>query len=147
MSTTSLTVTIRRPVEDVFGVLTHLENAARWSHAVEETLLTPGPMGVGTQRRAIVPTFGGRTMENVMELTEFVPNRTLAMRSISGFPFEVGIRIDFVRGDDDTRLDWSVSFEPRGLFKPTAPLLLLIYKRSFAKDLQKLKAMMESGEL
>jgi uncharacterized membrane protein len=147
MSTTSLTVTIKRPVEDIFAVLTHLENAAKWSRAVEERLLTPGPMGVGTQRRATVPTFGGRTTENVMELTEFEPNRKLAMRSISGFPFEVRISIDFVPVGDGTRLDWLVSFEPGGLLKPTAPLLAAVYKRSFAKDLQKLKALMEAGKL
>ena len=147
MSTASLTVTIDRPVEDVFEVLTHLENAAKWSRAVEETLLTPGPMGVGAQRRAVVPMFGGRTTENVMELTEFEPDRRLAMRSISGFPFEVRICIDFVRVCDGTRLDWLVSFEPGGLLKPTAPLLAATYKRSFAKDLQRLKAMMEAGDL
>jgi hypothetical protein len=104
-------------------------------------------MGVGTQRRAIVPTFAGRTTQNVMELTEFYPNRKLAMRSISGFPFEVRIAIDFVPVGDYTRLDWLVSFEPGGLLKPTAPLLATLYRRSFANDLQKLKAMMEAGEL
>jgi len=48
MSTAALTVTIRRPVADVFAVLTHLENAATWSRAIEETVITPGPFGVGT---------------------------------------------------------------------------------------------------
>lgn len=147
MSTAALTVTIKRPVEDVFAVLTHLENAAKWSRAIEETVTTPGPMGVGTRRRAIVPTFGGRTTENEMELTEFEPNKRLAMRGISGFPFEVRIAIDCIRLGDSTRLDWLVSFEPSGVMRPTAPLLAAFYKRSFAKDLANLKVMMEAGEL
>ena len=112
MSTAALTVTIRRPVADVFAVLTNLENAARWSRAIEETVITPGPMGVGTRRRAVVPGFAGRTMENVMELTEFEPDRRLAMRSVSGFPFEVRIAIDLVPVADDCRLDWLTSFDP-----------------------------------
>jgi uncharacterized membrane protein len=147
MSTAALTVTIRRPVADVFAVLTNLENAARWSRAIEETVITPGPMGVGTRRRAVVPGFAGRTMENVMELTEFEPDRRLAMRSVSGLPFEVRIAIDVVPLADDCRLDWLVSFDPGGLLRPTGPLLAGAYRRSFAKDLARLKAMMESGEL
>ena len=99
MSTAALTVTIRRPAADVFAVLTHLENASRWSRAIEETVITPAPFGVGTRRRAVVPMIGGRTTENVMELTEFVPDRRLAMRSVSGFPFEVRIAIDLVPVD------------------------------------------------
>jgi uncharacterized membrane protein len=147
MSTAALTVTIRRPVADVFAVLTNLENAARWSRAIEETVITPGPMGVGTRRRAVVPGFAGRTMENVMELTEFEPDRRLAMRSVSGLPFEVRIAIDFVPLADDSRLDWLVSFDPGGILRPTGPLIAVAYKRTFAKDLATLKAMMESGEL
>ena len=147
MSTAALSVTIKRRVEDVFAVLTHLENAAKWSRAIEETITTPGPMGVGTRRRAIVPTIGGRTTENEMELTEFESNRRLAMRSISGFPFEVRISIDFIRQGDNTRLDWLVSFEPGGAMRLTAPLLSAVYKRSFAKDLANLKVMMEADEV
>ena len=147
MSTAALTVTIRRPAADVFAVLTNLENAARWSRAIEETVITPGPFGVGTRRRAVVPMVGGRTTENVMELTEFEPDRRLAMRSVSGFPFEVRIAIDLVPVADDCRLDWLTSFDAGGLLRPSGPLLAAAYRRSFAKDLAKLKAMMESGEL
>lgn len=46
-----------------------------------------------------------------------------------------------------TRLDWLVSFEPGGLLRPMAPLLAAVYKRTFAKDLENLKAMMEAGDL
>jgi uncharacterized protein YndB with AHSA1/START domain len=147
MSTAALTVTIKRPVEDVFAVLTHLENAPKWSRALEETLTTPGPMGIGTRRRAVVPMFAGRTTVNEMELTAFEPDRRLAMRSISGFPFEVRISIDLNPVGDGTRLDWLVSFEPGGLLRPTAPLLAAVYRRAFAKDLENLRAMMETGVL
>ena len=147
MSTAALTVTILRPASDVFAVLNNLENAARWSWAIEETVFTPGPMGVGTRRRAVVPGFAGRTMENEMELTEFEPDRRLAMRSVSGLPFEVRIAIDLVPVVDGTRLDWVVSFQPRGLLRPSGPLLAAAYRRTFAKDLANLKAMMEAGEL
>ena len=42
MSAVTLIDTIQRPVEDVFVVLTHLENAAKWSRALQGDLTTPG---------------------------------------------------------------------------------------------------------
>lgn len=69
------------------------------------------------------------------------------MRSISGFPFEVRISIDFVGLDDRTRLDWLVSFEPRRVLRLMGPILAAVYKRSFAVDLENLKTMMEAGTL
>jgi len=147
MSSAALTVTIGRPVEAVFEVLTHLENASKWSRAIEETVTTPGPMGIGTRRRAIVPMFAGRTTVNEMELTEFEPNRRLAMRSISGFPFEVRIAIDFIGVSEGTRLDWLASFDPGGVLRPVGPLLAAVYKRTFMRDLENLKSMMEANAL
>ena len=69
------------------------------------------------------------------------------MRSISGFPFEVRISVDLGRVAAGTRLEWLVSFEPGGLLRPAGPLLVAIYKRVLAKDLENLKAMMETGAL
>jgi uncharacterized protein YndB with AHSA1/START domain len=147
MASTVLTVDIGRPVEDVFAVLVDVENAAKWSRAIEETITTPGPFGVGTRRRAVVRGVGGRTTENEMELTEFVPDRRLAMRSVSGFPFEVRIAIDLNRLDAGTRLEWDISFQPGGALRLVTPVLIAIVRRSFATDLVNLKAMMEAGAL
>jgi len=90
VSVVSLSVTILRPVGDVFEVLTDVGNAATWSSALEEQLITPGPLRVGSRRRAVVPTIAGRTMENEMELTEFVPDRRLAMRGVAASHFRCG---------------------------------------------------------
>lgn len=147
MSVVRLTVTIDRPVGDVFAVLTHVENAAKWSRAVEEKLTTPGPIGVGSRRRAVVPSFAGRTMENVMELTEFEPDRRLSMRGVSGFPFPVRMTIDLKDQGDLTRLDWVTVLEPGGLLRLADPLLAALYRGALATDLRTLKSMMESGAL
>jgi uncharacterized protein YndB with AHSA1/START domain len=147
VSVSNLTIVIARPVEDVFAVLTNVENAATWSRAVEEKMTTPGPFGVGSRRRAVVPLFGGRTTQNEMELTEFEPNQRLAMRGVSGFAFPVRVSIDFERVETGTRLEWTTYLEPRGLLKVIGPALVTAFERSFRKDLAKLKAMMEAGEL
>ena len=147
VSVVSLSVTILRPVGDVFAVLTDLGNAARWSSALEEQLITPGPLRVGSRRRAVVPTIAGRTMENEMELTELVPDRLLAMRGVAGFPFPVRILAELEPANGGTLLRWTTYLEPGGIAKLLGPVLGASYKRSFAKDLAKLKSMMESGAL
>ena len=117
MTVVSLSVTILRPVGDVFAVLTDLGNAARWSSALEEQLITPGPLRVGSRRRAVVPGVAGRTMENEMELTELVPNRRLAMRGVAGFPFPVRIVAELEPADGGTLLRWTTYLEPGGIGK------------------------------
>jgi uncharacterized protein YndB with AHSA1/START domain len=48
------TVTIRRPVEDVFAYLADFGNVLEWNHAIESTTKTSsGPVGVGSTYRQI----------------------------------------------------------------------------------------------
>jgi uncharacterized protein YndB with AHSA1/START domain len=147
VSVVSLSVRILRPIEDVFAVLTDVRKAAKWSRALEEHLITPGPLRVGSRRRAVVPTIGGRTMENEMELTELEPDRRLAMRGVSGFPFPVRIVAELEPADGGALLRWTTYLEPRGVAKLLGPVMAAGYKRSFAKDLANLKSMMETGAL
>jgi uncharacterized protein YndB with AHSA1/START domain len=147
VSAVMLSVTILRPVADVFAVLTDVGNAAKWSSALEEELLTPGPLAVGSRRRAVVPGFAGRTTENEMELTELVPDRRLAMRGVAGFPFAVRIVAELDPAEGGASLRWTTWLEPGGIAKLLGPLIAASYKRSFAKDLARLKSMMESGAL
>jgi uncharacterized protein YndB with AHSA1/START domain len=147
VSVVSLSVTILRPVGDVFAVLTDVGNAARWSSALEEQLITPGPLRVGSRRRAVVPAFLGRTMENEMELTELVPDRRLAMRGVAGFPFPVRVVVELEPADGGALLRWTTYLEPRGPTKLLGPVFAAAFRRSFAKDLARLKSMMESGAL
>jgi uncharacterized protein YndB with AHSA1/START domain len=147
MAAVTMSVVVARPAEDVFSVLTHVELASTWSSAIAEELITPGPIRVGSRRRAIVPGFGGRTLENVMELTELEPNRRLAMRGVSGFPVPVRISIDLTPLRDGTMVTWVAHVEPRGLWRWSGPLIGVVYKALFAKDLRRLKAMMETGAL
>ena len=147
MSVVTLSVTIQRPVGDVFAVLADVGKAARWSSALEEELLTPGPLRVGSRRRAVVPGFAGRTMENEMELTELVPDRRLAMRGVAGFPFPVRILAELEPADGGCVLRWTTWLEPGGVARLVGPVLAASYRRSFARDLARLKLLMESGAL
>jgi uncharacterized protein YndB with AHSA1/START domain len=68
-------VTVLRPVEDVFAVLTDVTLTGRWHPArVDEWWTTQPPHGVGPVRRARV-TVLGRAMENDAVVTEYEPPR------------------------------------------------------------------------
>lgn len=146
-ASTTMTVTIARPVEDVFAVLSDVEKVATWSsNTIEETLLTPGPLRKGSRRRAVVKGFAGRTMENEAEMVEFEPNRRMVVKVLDA-PVPADIVIEFTPVDGGTRLDWTGIVSPRGLLAPTAFLLARFYRMAFEKDLKNLKALMDRGEL
>ena len=86
MAKAEVSVTIDRPLEDVFAVLTDVEKSATWSApTVEEHWTTPGPVGVGSRRHAVT-RYLGRRAENDAEVSEFEPNRKWTMCSLSGPP-------------------------------------------------------------
>ena len=84
------TIHIRRPLEDVFAVLTNVELTGRWYPArVEEWWTSEPPHGVGSTRRARVRVLG-RAVENDAVVTAHDPPRLAAMKGTSpNAPFEV----------------------------------------------------------
>lgn len=146
-ASTTMTVTIARPVEDVFGVLSDPRKVATWSsNTIEETLLTPGPLRKGSRRRAVIRGFAGRTMQNEAEMVEFEQNRRMVVEVLDA-PVPARIVIEFTPENGGTRLDWTGIVSPRGLLAPTAFLIARFYRKVFEKDLRNLKALMDRGEL
>jgi uncharacterized protein YndB with AHSA1/START domain len=149
MASADVSVTIARPVEDVFAVLTDPTLSSRWAaNAIKGELLTPGPPRVGSRRRAVVKGLFGLTMESVMEVTEIEPNRTLALRLISaswGGTGRTKYTLTPVHGG--TRVDWRWEMEPGGVLKPFGRPLMAVFRRAFQRDVDNLKAMMESNAL
>lgn len=140
-------VTIDRPVADVFRVLSTPELTPRWSaSAIEEHTTTPGPARVGSRRRATVRRIGGGTTENEIEITEIEPERRIAVRSVEAVvPFISAWT--FTPVDGRTRVDWRWDFEIGGWLRPFDWLVGAIFARAFRPDLDRLRSMMESGEL
>jgi uncharacterized protein YndB with AHSA1/START domain len=146
-ASTTMTVTIARPVEDVFAVLSDVTNVPIWSpNTIEEKLLTPGPMRKGSRRRAIIKGFAGRTMQNEAEMVEYEQDRRMEIEVLDA-PVPARIVIDFTPVHGGTRLDWTGIISPRGMLAPTAPLIARFYRMLFEKDLRSLKALMERGDL
>jgi uncharacterized protein YndB with AHSA1/START domain len=142
----SHSIEIRRPIEDVFAVLTNVELTGRWYPAqVEEWWTTPPPHGVGSVRRARVGVLG-RATENDAVVTEHEPPRRAAMKGLSAIaPFVV--TLDFEPADGGTRVLVTSAFNLRGPMRLIGPLFSGSYERGWERGLLNLKRMMETGEL
>jgi uncharacterized protein YndB with AHSA1/START domain len=138
-------VMIARPLADVFAVLTDPTRTPRWSApAVEEAWVTPPPHGLGSRRRAVTQAFGRRS-ENVAEVTAFVPDRSWTMTSVSGPRFVANARFEPV--DGGTRVDVAYTFDFGRATPLVGAVVATLFERQLARDLARLKSMMESGDL
>jgi uncharacterized protein YndB with AHSA1/START domain len=140
-----VSTTIKRPVEEVFAVISDASKDERWISSVSETTQTSdGPIGEGTTWHS-VSKFLGRRMEMDITYTEFEPNRRLAF-DMTG-PFPVTMAFTFEPESDGTRVEQVVDAEPGGFFKIVGPLLVAAAKRQFQNDLDNLRDLMEADAL
>jgi uncharacterized protein YndB with AHSA1/START domain len=145
MSRVNVSATIRRPIEDVFAVLTDVEQTASWFPAdIEEHWTSPPPHGVGSTRHAVVRV-GGRTSENDAVVTAYEPPRLAAMRGITpGAEFEAELR--FTPVDGGTRVDVEIDLATRGLRRLVLPVFASWYRRNWRAGLAALARRMEASE-
>lgn len=146
MTSVTNSITISRPIEDVFAVLTNVENTGKWFPGnVEENWTSPPPHGVGSTRHAVVTVLGRRT-ENDAVATEYQPPHRAVMQGTSpNAPFVVALT--FVPDGDGTRVEVTSEIALRGAIRILEPLVTAMYGRAWARGLAKLKQLMESGAL
>ena len=139
-------VTIKRPVEDVFAVLSDFSNGTKWaSGAVEPAKKTSaGPIGVGTTWHG-VGKVAGRRFDTDVTCTEFEANRKVAITLTKPFPTTSVVTFESVAGG--TRVGQTVEAEPGGFFKLAEPLVVTIAKRQFQSDLDNLRDLMDANAL
>ena len=147
MSTvTNTRITIRRSIDDVFAVLTDVEKTALWFPGdVRESWTSPPPHGVGSTRHAVVRMRGMRT-ENDAVVTEFDPPYRAAMRGTTpNAPFDA--TLVFRRDGDATVVEVTTRFAFRGVARIVGPLFARWYGRAWARGLETLRRLLESGSL
>jgi len=134
MSSVTNSTTIRRPIEDVFGVLTNVENTGKWFPGnVEEHWTSPPPHGVGSARHAVVTVLRRRT-ENDAVATEFQPPHRAVMEGTSpNAPFLVVLM--FARVGDSIRVEVTSEIRLRGAMRILGPVVTLVYGRAWARGL------------
>jgi hypothetical protein len=138
------TVTIRRPIEDVFVLLADFENIPRWNYAILQTKkICPGPVGVGTTYRQI-RSLPSRSEEG-FQVTVFEPTSRLEIHGDIG-PFTATLSYLLAPLGNGTRLTNSVDLQPTSrALRLLAPLAALRVKTAVAANLRTLKQLLETG--
>ena len=115
------TVTIDRPVREVFAFLANAENDRRWRPAVIEMTKIAGE-GPGATYRQIVAGPGGRRIDADIEITEVIPNQRIAFRAIKGPVRPVG-SYDLAASDGGTAVTFRLGARLSGFRKLMAPVV------------------------
>ncbi len=84
MAKIETSISINKPVEQVFGFLTNLENQKALSAAITDVVVD-GKVAVGT-RYTIKSKYGNREFNTVNEIVALEPNKTFAIKTIAAPP-------------------------------------------------------------
>ena len=136
-------IEIARPVRQVAEFAQEPSNAPRWYVNIRsvEWLTTP-PVCVGS-RVAFIAQFLGRRLAYTYEVQELVPLERLVMRTAQGpFPMETIYTWSPV-DEGRTRMTLRNRGQPSGFARITALLLAGAMRRANAKDLARLKQVLE----
>jgi carbon monoxide dehydrogenase subunit G len=113
MPQASYSVTIDRPVGDVFDFLADGERCVRWRPGVLDIKRTSGE-GVGTRYTQGVKGPMGRRIAADYEVTVFEPGRRLEFQTVAG-PVRPHGRYDLEPAEEGTRLTFALDAEVGGL--------------------------------
>lgn len=133
---------IERPVTDVFDHVSDPDKLASWqTNTISSTQEGDGPIGVGTRLREIHRTPGGKELESVVEVSEYEPDRTFALRVVEGTP--VHLRISLEPSGRGTLMRFRSHGALTGRMRFAQPFLQRVLKRQFAKQCATLKRVLE----
>jgi Polyketide cyclase / dehydrase and lipid transport len=135
---------IRRPRDVVASYAAEPDNATEWYVNIKNVQWeTPRPLTQGSQF-AFTAQFLGRKLTYTYQVVEFLPHRRFVMRTAEGpFPMETTYEWDDVE-PDSTRMTLRNRGEPSGFSGIAAPVIAAAMKRANAKDLERLKVILES---
>lgn len=116
------TVTIGRPVKEVFDFVANPSNDPDWHLDVKEVLRPKnGPYELGETLQWVIKFGGSKTYS--VEITAFEPNRLIEITTRDGAVLPV-LTHTFQPDGDGTRYTRRVRFETRGLLRVMAPLMV-----------------------
>jgi hypothetical protein len=139
------TIAIARPRPAVAQFAADPDRAPAWYQNIEAVeWKTPRPLAVGS-RIAFVAQFLGRRLAYTYEVVEWRPNERFVMRTADGpFPMETSYGWEDAAGGA-TRMTLRNRGTPRGFAFWLAPLIGGAMRRANRKDLEALKALLETS--
>jgi uncharacterized membrane protein len=138
-------IVISRPCSEVAAYAGDPSNAPHWYVNIKSVeWKTPPPLVVGS-RVAFVAQFLGRRLAYTYEIVDLVPAERLVMRTAEGpFPMETTYTWAPI-AEGSTRMTVRNRGEPSGFSSVLAPVMAVAMRRANRKDLEQLKAVLESG--
>ena len=139
-------ITILRPADAVFAVLTDAPTITQWASTTDRAWwVTPPPYGVGSVRRA-TGVVRGQRFENEATIVEHdPPRRQVLSGEESGAKFRV--TVDLAPVPDGTTVTVTSDIELTGGMRFLGPMISREYRKTWDADLASLKRLMEAGEL
>lgn len=125
MSRVRGTLDIARPIDEVFEFVADQCNEPSYNPKMtDSTMLTEGPVGIGTRFGATVLS-RGKPLVVTIEVTGFDPPRRIASRSVmAGATVEGDLHFEPITGG--TRLSWDWDVTIGGPARLAGPLVALI---------------------
>jgi uncharacterized protein YndB with AHSA1/START domain len=135
---------IERPVAEVFDHVSDPAQLASWqTSTVSAVQQGDGPIGLGTRLREVHRMPGGKEVESVVEVSEYEPGRTFALRVVEGTP--VHARITFEPIERATLMCFRAHGQLTGVMRLAEPLLQRALRRQFANYCATLNRVLESA--
>ncbi len=136
MRKATASITIERPIHEVFSYVTDVEKMPRWVSGVKKARLLSKEMGKGA-RYVLDYVTGWRSIDVEIEVTEFTPPKAFASRSFRG-PFVFEGRMELREVDSATEVTNIIEGGPDSLSTRFASWLLApLLRRSFGKRLHR----------
>ena len=136
-------ISIERPVAEVFAFLSDFENIPKWNYYVLEIKkISDGPAGVGTTYHQV-----RKTDQQVFQITEFKPNLKVSVKTLpkSSLQFERRFTLQ-AEGSKTHIID---KWEELDTGRPSLieKLIARRVKSAVAENLGKLKELLETGRV
>ncbi|WP_243074358.1 SRPBCC family protein [Microbacterium sp. SS28] len=142
MFTVTETISIRRPVHEVFDFLTDPRLRQQWDGSVVfEELTSPLPVGVGTTIHSRLRAMG-RESDFHWRVTQFDPPRRMATVSTSG-AVPTALVMEFTATGNTCDVRAAIEGTPEGLMRFVEPMIGEMVRTTLATGLVRAKALLE----